>query len=99
MIVVTRAQALEGGFLVTKGGQQGERKLGPVEGLKSKVGYGLFDLYDIHAEAGDGFCCRGDSRRPYYWAAEGVTGKGNGANRLKRSRMGFPAAALIVGKV
>jgi hypothetical protein len=58
VIAVARAQPLERGFLVAEGDQQGKRKLALIEGLKSKVGYGLFDLYDIHAVRATGLAAR-----------------------------------------
>ena len=47
-VVVAGAQALERGLLIAERGQERERELRRVEGLKGQVRYGFFDFYCIH---------------------------------------------------
>ncbi len=46
----TRTQALDSGFLVSEGLQEGERKFVAVERLLGKCRYGFFDFYCIHGQ-------------------------------------------------
>ena len=48
LAVVARPQALEGRVLIAESGQERERELDRVEGLKGQVQYGFFDFYCIH---------------------------------------------------
>jgi hypothetical protein len=47
-IVVASAQAFERSILIAESGQERERELSRVEGLKGEIRYGFFDFYCIH---------------------------------------------------
>jgi hypothetical protein len=47
-IVVASTQALECRVLIAESGQERERELRRIEGLKGQVRYGFFDFYCIH---------------------------------------------------
>ena len=48
VVRVALAQTIDRGLLVAKRGEELERELGGVEGLLSKFGYGVCNLYGVH---------------------------------------------------
>jgi hypothetical protein len=49
LVGVAAAEALEGGFLVAEGGQEGEGEFGGIEGSFGELGDGFFDFDCVHS--------------------------------------------------